>query len=170
VQHNDDMTGKFLQRSGHETTYYFRRRVPADVRQAMRLTQVYRTLRTTDRRAAVMRARVPAVRRTNFSRRFGSWSTSAIVNLSNRGGRLILGAAEFTAVYGLNQPPAQVRRQAGVRIGVSVLEWRAGVQLPAKGRTDKFYVNLAISFDNLQVLRNNIIALIWYLHPVYCQL
>lgn len=62
VQHMADMAGDFLQRSRHGTTYFFRRRVPADIQHVFKIAQLYRALATTDRRTAIVRARVLASR------------------------------------------------------------------------------------------------------------
>lgn len=51
----------FLQKSRHQSVYYFRRKVPVDLRQRIGHTQLYRTLRTSDRREAVVAARRLAV-------------------------------------------------------------------------------------------------------------
>ena len=60
VPHTAHMAGNFLQRSRHGTTYFFRRRVPQDVQHILKLTQVFRSLATADRREAIVRARVLA--------------------------------------------------------------------------------------------------------------
>ena len=51
------LTGSFIQRSRHGTTYFFRRRVPDDLRVALRRSQLYRSLRTTCPRQACLAAR-----------------------------------------------------------------------------------------------------------------
>ncbi len=57
------MAGNFLQRSRYGTTYFFRRRVLADVQCVLNLGQLlYRSLATADRREAIIRARVQATR------------------------------------------------------------------------------------------------------------
>ncbi|MEX0959093.1 MAG: DUF6538 domain-containing protein [Burkholderiales bacterium] len=56
------MAGNFLQRSRHGTTYFFRRRVPADVQHILKLHQLYRSLATADRKEATIRARKFAAR------------------------------------------------------------------------------------------------------------
>lgn len=55
------MAAHFLQRSRHQSVYYFRRRVPDCLRVHTKCVQIYRSLGTTDRREAVQRARVLAV-------------------------------------------------------------------------------------------------------------
>jgi hypothetical protein len=52
------MAGDFLQQSRHGTTYFFRRRGPQDMQHILKITQVYRSLATQDRREAIVRARV----------------------------------------------------------------------------------------------------------------
>ncbi|MDF3832149.1 hypothetical protein P3W85_04165 [Cupriavidus basilensis] len=52
----------YLQRSRHDTTYLFRRRVPADLVRALGHTQLYKSLGTTSRREAVRLARALAVK------------------------------------------------------------------------------------------------------------
>jgi hypothetical protein len=55
------MAGRFLQRSRHGTTYFFRRRIPDDLRGVLGRCQLYRSLGTVDVREAVVRARALAV-------------------------------------------------------------------------------------------------------------
>jgi len=54
------MPKHFLQRSRHGTIYYFRRRVPNDIRQATGQQQIYKSLSTANLREAIIRARVLA--------------------------------------------------------------------------------------------------------------
>ncbi|MFO1305787.1 MAG: DUF6538 domain-containing protein [Burkholderiales bacterium] len=56
------MPAHFLRRSRHGTTYFFRRRVPARLREILGTGYICRSLLTSDRRAAVARARAWAVR------------------------------------------------------------------------------------------------------------
>lgn len=53
-------TGVYLQRSRHGTNFYFRRRVPDDLRPLIAQRQLYRTLDTADLLAAIVRARALA--------------------------------------------------------------------------------------------------------------
>src|ERR1700730_15302097 len=55
------MAANFLQRSRHGSVFYFRRRVPDDLRILTGQTQLFRSLHTSDRREAALRARVVAV-------------------------------------------------------------------------------------------------------------
>lgn len=55
------MAANFLQRSRHASVFYFRRRVPDDLRILTGQTQVFRSLHTSDRCEAVLRARAVAV-------------------------------------------------------------------------------------------------------------
>lgn len=51
------MTASFLQKSRHNTVYYFRRRVPDDIQAVLGRRQIYKSLDTHNRREAVIRAR-----------------------------------------------------------------------------------------------------------------
>ena len=51
------MAGNFIQRSRHGTVFYFRRRVPLDLRESFGKLQIYVSLRTEKRREATIRAR-----------------------------------------------------------------------------------------------------------------
>jgi integrase len=55
------MAGNFVERSRHGTVFYFRRRVPRDLLEVIGRRHIYVTLRTQDRRTALLRARVLAV-------------------------------------------------------------------------------------------------------------
>jgi integrase len=55
------MRNQYLQRSRHGTHYYFRRRVPSDIQRLTGKRQIYKSLVTTDRREAIIRARALAV-------------------------------------------------------------------------------------------------------------
>src|SRR5688500_13174296 len=55
------MAGNFLERSRHGTVFYFRRRVPLDLVDRVGKRHIYVTLRTHERRTALLRARVLAV-------------------------------------------------------------------------------------------------------------
>ncbi|WP_449412066.1 DUF6538 domain-containing protein [Pandoraea soli] len=57
VQHTAVMTARLLQKSRHNSVYYFRRRVPADVFDGIGKRQLYKSLDTCDRREAIIRAR-----------------------------------------------------------------------------------------------------------------
>jgi integrase len=52
--------GSFIERSRHGTVFYFRRRVPSDLRERIGRSHVYVTLRTQERREAIVRARAVA--------------------------------------------------------------------------------------------------------------
>lgn len=54
------MTANFLQKSRHDSVFYFRRRVPADLFDSIRQRQIYKSLDTSDRREAIIRARALA--------------------------------------------------------------------------------------------------------------
>lgn len=54
------MAANFLQRSRHDSVFYFRRRVPADLFDSIRKRQIYKSLDTCDRREAIIRARACA--------------------------------------------------------------------------------------------------------------
>ena len=54
------MAANFLQRSRHDSVFYFRRRVPADLFDSIRKRQIYKSLDTCDRREAIIRARALA--------------------------------------------------------------------------------------------------------------
>lgn len=54
------MAVTFLQRSRHKSVYYFRRKVPLDLRSLIGAAVIYKTLRTADRRHAVVMARALA--------------------------------------------------------------------------------------------------------------
>ncbi|MGF6663302.1 hypothetical protein QF000_004970 [Paraburkholderia atlantica] len=54
------MAGDFLLLSRHQTVYLFRRRVPRDLMERLGRTEIYRSLGTTDRKLAVVRARALA--------------------------------------------------------------------------------------------------------------
>ena len=56
------MTGNFIQRSRHGTVFHFRRRVPLDLREVVGQLHIYVSLRTEERRVAIIRARLLAVR------------------------------------------------------------------------------------------------------------
>ncbi len=56
------MAGNFIERSRHGTVFYFRRRVPRDLRERLGRCHIYVSLRTLERRVAIVRARVLAVR------------------------------------------------------------------------------------------------------------
>lgn len=56
------MAATFLQRSRHKSVYYFRRKVPLDLRAVVSATVVYKSLVTTMRRDAVVLARALAAR------------------------------------------------------------------------------------------------------------
>src|SRR3954451_21798167 len=56
------MAEAFLQKSRHRTVYYFRRKIPLDLRERLGLTQIYRSLHTCDRKLAAIRARALATR------------------------------------------------------------------------------------------------------------
>jgi len=60
------MAANFLQKSRHGSVFYFRRRIPDDLRGLTGQTQVFRTLHTTDRREAVVRARALATESDRF--------------------------------------------------------------------------------------------------------
>ena len=60
------MARNFLQRSRHGTTFYFRRRVPNDVQHIFKQRQLYKSLCTSDRREAIIRARALAVQSDHF--------------------------------------------------------------------------------------------------------
>ncbi|MBU9415472.1 hypothetical protein KTE23_02610 [Burkholderia multivorans] len=55
-----NMAANFLQKSRHDSVFYFRRRVPADMLTALGKRQIYRSLHTSDRREAIIRARALA--------------------------------------------------------------------------------------------------------------
>lgn len=55
------MAGEFVERSRHGTIFYFRRRVPSDIRDRLGKRHIYVTLRTQERRTALRRARLLAV-------------------------------------------------------------------------------------------------------------
>jgi hypothetical protein len=55
------MASNFLQRSRHGSVYYFRRRIPADLRARGLPRQIFRWLHTSDRRAAIILARALAL-------------------------------------------------------------------------------------------------------------
>jgi hypothetical protein len=54
------MAANFLQRSRHGSVFYFRRRVPNDLRILIGQAQIFRSLHTTDRREANVRVRALA--------------------------------------------------------------------------------------------------------------
>jgi hypothetical protein len=54
------MAANFLQRSRHGSVFYFRRRVPDDLRILTSQAQIFRSLHTTNRREAIVRARALA--------------------------------------------------------------------------------------------------------------
>jgi hypothetical protein len=54
------MAANFLQRSRHDSVFYFRRRVPADLFDSLRKRQIYKSLDPCDRREAIIRARALA--------------------------------------------------------------------------------------------------------------
>lgn len=54
------MAANFLQKSRHDSVFYFRRRVPADLFDSLRKRQIYKSLDTCDRREAIIRARALA--------------------------------------------------------------------------------------------------------------
>ena len=54
--------GDYLKRSRHGTTFYFRRRVPDDLRQTVGQPYLTKSLETGDRREAIMRARLLAAK------------------------------------------------------------------------------------------------------------
>lgn len=56
------MAGNFIERSRHGTVFYFRRRVPRDLRERLGRCHIYVSLRTEQRRLAILRARLLAVR------------------------------------------------------------------------------------------------------------
>ena len=56
------MAGNFIERSRHGAVFYFRRRVPRDLRARLRRSFIYVTLRTEIRREALVRARAIAAR------------------------------------------------------------------------------------------------------------
>lgn len=58
--------GNFLKRSRHGTTFYFRRRVPDDLRQTVGQPYLTKSLETGDRREAIMRARLLAAKTDIF--------------------------------------------------------------------------------------------------------
>lgn len=62
MQHITHMAGHFLQRSRHQTVFFFRRRVPTDLQAMLNRQQVYRSLQTSDRREAIILARALAAR------------------------------------------------------------------------------------------------------------
>lgn len=51
------MSRVFLQKSRHKTVFYFRRKIPLDLRERLRVTQIYRSLHTSDRQQAIVLAR-----------------------------------------------------------------------------------------------------------------
>src|SRR5687768_7371798 len=51
------MARVFLQKSRHKTIYYFRRKVPHDLRARLNTFQIYRSLNTSDRKQAIVMAR-----------------------------------------------------------------------------------------------------------------
>jgi hypothetical protein len=55
------MAGDFIERSRHGTVFYFRRRVPRDLRDVGGERHIYVKLRTNERRTALIRARAIAV-------------------------------------------------------------------------------------------------------------
>lgn len=55
------MAAHFLQKSRHKSVYYFRRRIPDDLRLQTARRQIFRSLHTGDRREALVRARALAV-------------------------------------------------------------------------------------------------------------
>jgi hypothetical protein len=55
------MSGKFIQRSRHGTVYYFRRRVPCELRRRLQRVHFYASLHTQELAEAKRRARVLAV-------------------------------------------------------------------------------------------------------------
>jgi hypothetical protein len=55
------MAGEFIERSPHGTVFYFRRRVPCDLRDLVGRRHIYVTLQTQERRTALLRARAIAV-------------------------------------------------------------------------------------------------------------
>jgi integrase len=55
------MAAHFLQKSRHKSVYYFRRRIPDDLRLHTARRQIFRSLHTGDRREALIRARALAV-------------------------------------------------------------------------------------------------------------
>jgi hypothetical protein len=62
VQHKDNMAAEFLQKLPHGTVYFFRRRVPDDLQAVLGRRQLYKSLCTTCRREAVIRARALAAK------------------------------------------------------------------------------------------------------------
>jgi len=54
--------GSFLQKSRHGTIFYFRRRVPLDLRVTVGASVVYKSLLTSDRRDAIVLARALAAK------------------------------------------------------------------------------------------------------------
>jgi hypothetical protein len=56
------MAGNFIERSRHGTVFYFRRRVPRDLRERLQRSFIYVTLKTESRREALVRARAVAAR------------------------------------------------------------------------------------------------------------
>lgn len=51
------MARVFLQKSRHKTVFYFRRKVPHDLRTRLKIPQIHRSLGTSDRKQAVVMAR-----------------------------------------------------------------------------------------------------------------
>lgn len=60
------MSGNFLQRSRHETTYFFRRRVPFDLQLVVGHHQLYKSLATACHRTAIIRARLLASKTDHY--------------------------------------------------------------------------------------------------------
>lgn len=61
--------GNFLQRSRHGTIYFFRRRVSDDIQSILLRRLLYKSLCTSCRQAAIIRARVLAVRTDQYFQR-----------------------------------------------------------------------------------------------------
>jgi hypothetical protein len=68
------MAANFLQKSRHDSVFYFRRRVPADLSGAIGKRQIYKSLDTTDRREAIIRARALATYTDEVFARFRAMS------------------------------------------------------------------------------------------------
>jgi hypothetical protein len=68
------MAGLFLQRSRHGTVFYFRRRVPDDLRAMVGHSYIVKSLSTEERRVAVIRARMFASKTDAL---FNEWRTMA---------------------------------------------------------------------------------------------
>lgn len=70
------MSGTFLQKSRHQTVYYFRRKIPVDLHGRIGASPIFATLHTRTRQDAIILARQLAVRSDELFRIIRSMSDS----------------------------------------------------------------------------------------------